>query len=369
LPAASFALRYVVFGGEALELQSLKPWFDRYGDDKPRLINMYGITETTVHVTYRPISLADLAANRGSVIGEPIPDLRVFLLDAQGQPVPLGVPGEMVVSGAGVAQGYLNRTELTAERFVPDPFADDPAARMYRSGDLARRLEGGDLEYMGRIDQQVKIRGFRIELGEIESVIARHPEVRQVAVIDREDVPGDKRLVAYLVADQSQSTPLLQELREQLRRELPEYMTPAHFVFVDALRLTANGKLDRKALPAPQNVREERGRPFNPPRNATEQAIAEVWQAVLRVDRVGIDDHFFELGGNSLLLMRVHGRLKEALHRDFPIVALLQYSTVRALARHLDLGVANAPASQVSIDRAQKQREAQRRLRDRMGRS
>ena len=174
-PQAKLALRYVIFGGEALELQSLRPWFDRYGDECPRLVNMYGITETTVHVTYRPITRADLDAGAGSVIGVPLPDLRIYILDPQGEPCPIGVPGEMYVAGAGVALGYLNRPELSAQRFVRDRFDADPNARMYRTGDLARRLDNGDIEYLGRIDQQVKIRGFRIELGEIEAAISQHP--------------------------------------------------------------------------------------------------------------------------------------------------------------------------------------------------
>ena len=187
-PPSELALRYVVFGGEALELQSLRPWFERHGDEQPRLVNMYGITETTVHVTYRPITMADVEAGAGSVIGVPIPDLRVYVLDPHRELVPVGVPGEMYVGGAGVARGYLNRPELTAERFVDDPFV--PGARLYRTGDLARRCANGDLEYLGRIDHQVKIRGFRIELGEIEAVLAQHPAVRDAIVIAREDLPG-----------------------------------------------------------------------------------------------------------------------------------------------------------------------------------
>ena len=174
-----YALRYVIFGGEALELHSLRPWFERYGDQRPQLVNMYGITETTVHVTYRPISLTDVESRQGSVIGVPIPDLYIHLLDAQGEPVPVGVPGEIYVGGAGVARGYLNRPELTAERFITDPFDPSGKARLYRSGDLARRLANGDIEFLGRIDQQVKIRGFRIELGEIEAAIASSSQGRR----------------------------------------------------------------------------------------------------------------------------------------------------------------------------------------------
>jgi amino acid adenylation domain-containing protein/non-ribosomal peptide synthase protein (TIGR01720 family) len=309
-PQCAFALRYVIFGGEALELQSLKPWFERHGDVSPRLINMYGITETTVHVTYRPITLADLDAGAGSVIGVPIPDLKIYLLDPQGEPAPIGVPAEIYVSGAGVGRGYLNRPELSAQRFVRDPFDADPNARMYRSGDLARRLDNGDVEYLGRIDQQVKIRGFRIELGEIEARIAQHPQVRQVAVVAREDVAGDKRLVAYLVAA-GQDSPVVEQLRQSIRAVMPDYMMPAHFVFLPALPLTQNGKLDRLALPVPAVSRADPAKPFIAPRNAAEQAIAAVWQAVLRIDRVSVDDHFFELGGDSILSIQVIARCRQ----------------------------------------------------------
>lgn len=309
LPRADFALRYVIFAGEALELQSLEHWFERYGDRHPRLINMYGITETTVHATYRPLCKADLITERGSVIGEPIPDLGLYLLDANAEPVPVGVPGEIYVTGAGVGLGYLNRPELTAQRFLPDPFAGDPRERMYRSGDLARRRDDGELEYLGRIDRQVKIRGFRIELGEIEAAIAQHPDVRQVAVIDREDRPGDKRLAAYVVVKRPQPQ-LLEELRLRLGRALPDYMIPAHFIFVPGLPLTSNGKLDRGALPAPESARASSTKRFIAPRNATEQTLADVWKEVLRVDRVGIDDHFFELGGDSILSIQVITRCR-----------------------------------------------------------
>ncbi|HWI61503.1 MAG TPA: amino acid adenylation domain-containing protein, partial [Symbiobacteriaceae bacterium] len=201
LGVGDLALRYVIFGGEALELQSLRPWFEQHGDRTPRLINMYGITETTVHVTYRPITLADLDQGLGSVIGCPIPDLQVYVLDGNRQLLPPGVPGEMYVGGAGLARGYLKRAELTAERFIPDPISGRPGARLYKTGDLARWRPDGDLEYLGRIDHQVKVRGFRIELGEIEAGLNLHDAVREAVVIPREDSPGDRRLVAYIVQD------------------------------------------------------------------------------------------------------------------------------------------------------------------------
>ena len=211
------ALRYVVFGGEALDMQGLKPWFDRHGDQIPTLINMYGITETTVHVTYRPLAIADTTG--GSVIGQPIPDLQLYILDQHRQPLPIGIPGEMYVGGAGVARGYLNRPELTGERFVPDPFHARPGARLYKTGDLARYLPNGDVEYLGRIDHQVKIRGFRIELGEIESVLSEHPAVRNTVVLVREDEPGNKQLVAYVVANRQYQGQAEQSLDANLNDE------------------------------------------------------------------------------------------------------------------------------------------------------
>ncbi len=241
------SLRLVIFGGEALEMRSLRGWFERHGDEQPRLVNMYGITETTVHVTYRPLSLADLG--RASVIGEAIEDLQVYVLDGHGQPAPLGVSGELFVGGAGVARGYLGRPELTAERFVPDPFSAEPGARLYRSGDLARRLPDGELEYLGRGDRQVKIRGFRIELGEIEAALLAHAEVREAVVTVREDTPDDKKLVAYISAPEANSRTSYR-LRKDLRERLPEYMVPSTFVFLNRLPLTPNGKVDVRALAA-----------------------------------------------------------------------------------------------------------------------
>jgi amino acid adenylation domain-containing protein len=332
-----YALRYVIFGGETLELHRLRPWFERYGDQRPQLVNMYGITETTVHVTYRPISLTDVESGQGSVIGVPVPDLYVHLLDAQGEPVPVGVPGEIYIGGAGVARGYLNRPELTAQRFITDPFDSSAKARVYRSGDLARRLANGDIEFLGRIDQQVKIRGFRIELGEIEAAIARSSRVADVAVIAREDIPGEKCLVAYLVANGS-STGIIEEVRKALNSQLPDYMLPAHFILLDALPLNSNGKLDRNALPAPHaggGLQSKTKRPFVAPRTETEHTIAGIWTEVLQLERIGVTEHFFELGGDSMQMMQVVSRCRRVgLHltaRDFS-----EAPTVEALVKRLD---------------------------------
>ncbi len=318
--APDLALRRVIFGGEALDLPSLAPWFKRHGDERPLLVNMYGITETTVHVTYRPIRQADLAAGRGSVVGVPIPDLTLHVVDPDLQLQPIGVPGEIVVGGEGVAQAYLGRPELTAQRFVPDPFGA-PGARLYRSGDLARRLPDGDLEYLGRIDHQVKIRGFRIELGEIEAVLSRHPAVSQAIVLVREDV-----LVAWYVGEPVSAA----DLRAALGKELPDYMIPAWFVPLPGLPLTANGKVDRKALPAPDASRQ--GREFVAPEGPVQERLAEIWAEVLKLERIGAHDNFFELGGHSLLATQVLSRMKKSFGMDLPLRTLFDSPTVAGLA-------------------------------------
>ncbi|MEJ1929595.1 amino acid adenylation domain-containing protein [Nostoc sp. NIES-2111] len=302
-------LRYVIFGGEALEIQSLQPWFERYGDKSPQLINMYGITETTVHVTYRPLTVADLTQAQGSVIGRPIPDLQVYVLDQHQQLVPIGVAGEMYVGGAGVARGYLNRPELTTQRFISHPLT--PQTRLYRSGDLARYLPNGELEYLGRIDNQVKIRGFRIELGEIETTLSQHPNVRETVVLPWEDTPNNKRLVAYIVPKLEPAS-TTRELQNWLKDKLPEYMIPAVFISLPALPLTANGKIDRRALPTPNTARPELDKTFVAPRTNTEQILADIWLQVLGIERVGINDNFFELGGDSILSTQIIAKANQA---------------------------------------------------------
>ncbi|HEX3554229.1 MAG TPA: amino acid adenylation domain-containing protein, partial [Thermoanaerobaculia bacterium] len=300
------ALRWVIFGGEALDPRMLGPWVARHGMEHPGLVNMYGITETTVHVTFRRLGEAEVLRGE-SVIGEPLGDWSVHVLDARGEPVPLGVAGEMWVGGGGVSQGYLGRPGLTAERFVPDPFPSrgSGGGRLYRSGDLGRWRSSGELEYLGRIDHQVKIRGFRIELGEIEAALRGCHGVREGVVLAREDVAGDKRLVGYVVAESGGGGLSVSELRRELAERLPEYMVPAAFVELASLPLTGNGKLDRRALPAPGGARPELGEEYRAPRTAVETALAEVWSEVLGVDRVGVEDNFFTLGGDSILSLRV----------------------------------------------------------------
>jgi amino acid adenylation domain-containing protein len=308
-PADSLALRLVIFGGEALDLGSLCAWVDRHGDGRPQLVNMYGITETTVHVTYRPITIADIEANRGSVIGVPIPDLQVHLLSADGELVPVGAAGEMFVGGAGVARGYLNRPELSSQRFVADPFNPRGGARLYRSGDLARRLATGELVYLGRIDHQVKIRGYRIELGEVEAALAAHPHVKDVLVLAFEAAPGDKRLVAYYVSRLGEGLTAF-ELRTFLENSLPKHMLPSFYVALDSMPLTVNGKIDRRALPAPfEGVARRDDRIA--PRTPMEHRIAAIWHDVLGVDGIGVHDNFFDVGGHSLLSMRVIARIEQ----------------------------------------------------------
>jgi amino acid adenylation domain-containing protein/non-ribosomal peptide synthase protein (TIGR01720 family) len=340
--AAGLALRYVIFGGEALDVADLRPFWDRHGDARPQLVNMYGITETTVHVTYRPVSRADLARPWSSVIGEPIPDLSVHVLDAHCRPTPLGVPGEMYVGGAGVARGYLRRPELTMDRFLADPF--QPGGRLYKTGDLARRLASGDIEYLGRIDHQVKIRGFRIELGEIEAALDQHPDVREAVVLAREDAPGDKRLVAYLVT--GSAAPALGALRAFLKERLPDYMVPAAFVFLSALPLTSNGKIDRRALPAPEAAGSSE-REFVEPRGPVEQAIAAIFAEVLRAPRVGARDGFFELGGHSLLAAQAVARVRAAFGVELSLRVIFETSTPADLAARVEAALRAEPEGAV----------------------
>jgi acyl-coenzyme A synthetase/AMP-(fatty) acid ligase len=342
-------LRYIIFGGEALELQSLKPWFERHGDEQPRLVNMYGITETTVHVTYRVIRHRDLLQGAGSLIGVPIPDLSLYLLDEHLNPVPPGVPAEICVGGAGVARGYLNRPELTRERFLEDPFSREPGAKLYRSGDLARRTWSGELEYLGRIDQQVKIRGFRVELGEIESALNRHSGIRESVVLAQETENADKRLVAYFVP--VQAVPETAELREHLRRFLPEYMVPSVFMGLAALPLTANGKVDRRALPAPALQLPSGGAHSVPPRNPAERLIADIWCKVLEREAVGVEENFFHLGGHSLLGTQVISRISAALHLELSVGLIFESPTVAALAESIAKLQRENPAPASSIPR------------------
>ncbi len=342
------ALRLVIFGGEALDPQSLRPWFARHGDQSPRLVNMYGITETTVHVTYHPLTADDLEAGSRSPIGRPIPDLQMYVLDAHRQPVPVGVPGELYVGGGGVARGYLNRPELTAERFIPHPFEADAQTRLYKTGDLARYRPDGSVEYLGRIDQQVKIRGFRIELGEIEAALLLHPDVREAVVLARDDRPGDVRLVAYVVPAHGKS-PGAGELRRAMALHIPEYMIPAAFVRMDAMPLTPNGKVDRRALPAPGSVSNEGEASFVPPEGLLQLQLARIWEEILDVRPIGITDDFFALGGHSLLAARLVDQIAEVCGQTLPLATLFAGATIKHLEEALLQRAGEMPPSPVAV--------------------
>ena len=330
---AELNLRLVIFGGEALDLANLKPWLERHGD-RPQLVNMYGITETTVHVTYRPISLADLDA-KDSPIGVGIPDLQIYLLDQHQQPVPQGVRGEMYVGGGGVSRGYLNRKDLTEERFITSPF--DPNTKLYKTGDLARLSAQGELVYLGRIDNQVKIRGFRIELGEIEAALSSHPAIRESVVRVCADERG-KQIVAYVTCDRptikQAEGDVIQEIRADLKQKLPGYMMPNAIVVLAEFPLTINGKVDLTALPSPES-KLQTSAVYASPQTEVERQIALLWQTLLKIDKVGVKDNFFELGGHSLLLVQLHQQLQSIFTTDLSVIEMFQYPTIEALAQRL----------------------------------
>jgi len=305
------SLRRVVCSGEAFSVDIQNRFFSRLD---AKLYNLYGPTEAAVDVTcWECRRASDL---RTVPIGHPIANTRIYILDRYMQPVPVGVSGELYIGGVQVARGYINRQDLTVEKFIPDPFSDNPKARLYKTGDLVRYLPDGNIVYLGRIDYQVKVRGFRVEPGEIESVLGQHPAVREAVVLAREDVPDDKRLVAYIVP--VQLPPGINELRNFLKEKLPEYMVPEVFMFLDAMPLTPNGKMDRCALPAPQGKRRSE-RAYVSPQNELEKIIAGIWQELLQVEKVGIHDNFFDLGGHSLLIVQAHSRLREVVDRELSI--------------------------------------------------
>ena len=315
----------ILCGGEALPSDLAESLLQRCGE----LWNMYGPTETTIWSTIHRVA----SAARQAPIGRPIANTQVFVLNAQRDLVPVGVPGELYIGGHGLARGYLHREELTRERFVPSPFA--PGARLYRTGDLARWLADGSLEWLGRIDQQVKVRGFRIEPGEIETAIARHPAVRDAVVIAREDVSRDSVLVAYFVATDPPDD-IDNELRALIRTDLPEYMMPARFIRLDSLPQTANGKVDRKALPMPAAGDAAVPTTATPPRTSTEEAVMQVFCDVVGRSDFGVFDSFFELGGHSLMAARLMTKLRAACRVDLPLRTLFERPTVAALAEAID---------------------------------
>jgi amino acid adenylation domain-containing protein len=343
------SLRLVAFGGEEALADRLAAWRCRVGPHV-RLVNTYGPTEATIVSTYR--ELAEPEADPEVPIGRPIPGARAYVLDRRFEPVPPGVQGELLIGGIGVARGYLGRPDLTAERFVPDPFGE-PGARLYRTGDLACFRPGGELLFRGRADRQLKLRGYRIEPGEIEAALRQHPALHD-AVADIRGRGDDKRLIAWIVPREGATAPAGPELRAFLRERLPDALVPALFVPLAALPLTASGKLDRRALPEPAAVRPELPG-YAEPSTALERTIAGIFRDLLRVDRVGLHDNFFDLGGHSLLVIRAHQKLAEELDREIPVVDLFRFPTVALLARHLG-GDANEP----TFDRVQSLAEQQR---------
>ncbi|MGB2570895.1 amino acid adenylation domain-containing protein [Micromonospora citrea] len=330
-PQRLTALRYVVLAGEALDVPALTGWFDRYGDDHPELINMYGTTETTVHATFHRVHATELAEPGRHRVGRPLPDLRIVLLDPDGRPVPLGAPGEVAIAGPGVSLGYAGRPELTAERFVASPYAGLDG-RLYRTGDLARWLPDGSLDFLGRADAQVKIRGFRVEPGEVQAVLREHPDVADAVVVARAGRADDTELAGYVVPRPG-ADPSPGDLRAHARRLLPEYLVPASLTLLDALPRTGNGKLDLRALPRPRRGGDEAGHVA--PRDQVEATLADIWRQVLDVDDVGVHDDFFDLGGHSLLATRAMSRARTALHVDAGVRDLFDRPTVAGLAERL----------------------------------
>ncbi|MGZ6530041.1 MAG: non-ribosomal peptide synthetase, partial [Tumebacillaceae bacterium] len=323
-------------------------------------INLYGPTEICIDGTYWDTRRTEYT--RIVPVGRPIDNMHVYILDKHLQPVPIGVAGELHFGGVGLARGYLNRPEITEEKFIPHPFSQEEGARLYKTGDLARFLPCGNIEFLGRLDFQVKVRGFRIELGEIEATLKQHPSISQALVLARADENGDQSLLAYLVAE-STERPSNSELRDFLQKTLPAYMVPPVFQYLDAFPLTPSGKVDRKQLPEPELQAVEADSSFEAPQNEMEQQIASVFAEVLGKEQVGVHDNFFEMGGHSIMVVKVHRKLQEVLGRkDFPVVLMFQHPTVHALAKFLTQGEEKKEEitqqlSEQSQDRADTRRE------------
>ena len=331
-PESLRGVRQLLAGGEALSVPHVVRALEMLGDRT--LINGYGPTEnTTFTCCYR--MTRNTRIGRTVPIGIPIANTQVYILDDRMKPVPPGMTGELYIGGDGLARGYLNRPELTEDRFVPSPFSDDPAAHLYATGDQARYLTDGNIEFLGRLDHQVKIRGFRIELGEIETVLAERPEVSQVVAQVREDVPGDRRLVAYIVAEAG-SDFTLSDLRRHVKERLPDYMVPSAIVMLESLPLTPNGKVDRRALPVPELSREDLEEDYVAPRTALEEQLVEMWSELIGSDRIGVHDNFFALGGHSLLATQIVSRIRDAFSVVLPVDDLFNSPTIAGIAERLE---------------------------------
>jgi len=348
------SLRLVIIGGERASPESLAIWCQQV-EKNIRLVNTYGPTEATIVATMCDLSSEDALLNE-LPIGRPVSNVQAYLLDKHRQPVPTGIPGEIHIAGAGLARGYLNHPELTHDTFITNPFDSNPEARLYKTGDLARYLPDGRIQYLGRIDHQVKIRGFRVETGEIETLLSQHQGVRESVVILRDDNPGDKRLIAYYVAV-TEFSPTPVELRRYLQDELPEYMIPSAFVLLERLPMSPNHKIDRDLLPAPEAERQLEAI-YAAPGDVTEQKVALIWEEVLKVEKIGIHDNFFDLGGHSLLILHLHNKIREEFETDVPIVQLFEHPTIYALARHLSQGAEKQASLTDASRRAQKQKSA-----------
>jgi acyl-CoA synthetase (AMP-forming)/AMP-acid ligase II/acyl carrier protein len=347
-------MRLVIVSSEAWRTDKYA-FFKRLCGPDTRLVNAYGLTEATIDSTwFEPGEDAELVPGRFVPIGRPLDNTRVYILDAALEPQPIGIPGELCIGGVAVARGYLNRPELTAERFLPDPFSGRTGALLYRTGDLARWLTDGTIDFLGRTDRQIKIRGFRIEPGEIEAVLERRPELRAAAVVDRQDPRGETRLVAYLEA--TNGVPAPAALREHLAEHVPNYMVPSAFVQVSALPLTPNGKVDVSALPEPDWEVATATEEFVAPRTETERRVAAVWGRVLSVESIGTHDNFFALGGHSLLAMQVVSRLHHEFGVPLTLRAVFDTPTVEELAAEVDrltaAGATPSPPPLVAVRRA-----------------
>jgi len=342
-------LRQVFASGEALTPTQVGLFKSLLKDNGTKLANLYGPTEATIDVSYFDCVTED---SLDSIpIGKPIDNIQLYVMDKKMQLQPIGVPGELCIAGVGLARGYLNRADLTAEKFVENPF--NPDTKLYRTGDLVKWREDGNLEYLGRLDFQVKIRGLRIELGEIENAILLHPVIKECIVNAWEKQPGDLHLVAYVVCEKENSIEAA-SLQSYLETTLPEYMVPRIFVFLEAMPLSTNGKADRKALPKPVL---EKKMEYVAPRNKIESIITDIWKEELGLDTVGINDNFFEVGGHSLLLTRVHSRLNKQFEREFSLIDLFTHSTISSLAKYI-AGDSNEAAFLKNEERLQKQKEA-----------
>jgi acyl carrier protein len=324
-------VRLVIIGGEKASLDRVNAWHQAVSKTV-RLVNTYGPTETTVVATMFDLGKWSEAKPMNVVpIGTPIRNARTFILDEMRQPVPMGVAGELYIGGAGVARGYMNRSELTTEKFISDPFSSDQQARLYKTGDLVRHLLDGNIEFLGRIDNQVKIRGFRVELEEIEQALRSHSGITDAVVVLHEHSDGDKRLVAYVVTN-IDAQPAIGELRTFLKEKLPSYMVPAIFETVEALPLMPSGKINRRALPEPRLQDRQMDETFVGPRTPIEQLLADVWSDVLKLDRISIHDNFFELGGHSLLAAKVVSNVRNELEVELCMVDVFQAPTIASLA-------------------------------------